>query len=300
MKIDLGKLETIARAADKDNPGICYNADHVDGYPIAQSAMDLFNAMDPATVVSLIRYIRRLEAGARTACDSLAGQHPWADLVALLDMGAIQYGRAPCGRDERWDIDRLAEDDSEPRSRPAVLHAGACESPTGEIVYNECKISRADAEAVMAELRTNPPPPTQIVEVEGVYTRVPVHRGSNGFTVLASSDTAAPVTKVDLGALLPGISVSPGVNPQLDPAAVAAPSVEQNDKPSIAELQKIAHQVRFAGLPDSARIGAAVLVEVAPVLLEIAAAALTLEPELVHHLRGPSDRLLAALAKVTP
>lgn len=35
MKIDLNKLEAIARAADKDNPGVCYSADHVNE-PVTQ------------------------------------------------------------------------------------------------------------------------------------------------------------------------------------------------------------------------------------------------------------------------
>lgn len=30
--IDLNELERLARAADKDNPGICYSADEIDGY----------------------------------------------------------------------------------------------------------------------------------------------------------------------------------------------------------------------------------------------------------------------------
>lgn len=126
MRIDLDKLEAIARAADKDNPGVCYSADHVDGYPSAQSAMDLFNAMDPATSISLIRRIRLLEQIAKRALGEWREWHGetrtsntegWkateaeiAALVEQVDGGTVRYGRHPVGYEDRWDIDRPADD----------------------------------------------------------------------------------------------------------------------------------------------------------------------------------------------
>lgn len=71
-----------------------------------------------------------------------------------------------------------------------------------------------------------------------------------------------------------------------------------SDKPSIAELQRLQpygdHDVH------SMAVARAKLVNAAPVLLEIAAAALALGPELVY-LQGPlSERLREALLKVRP
>jgi hypothetical protein len=119
MKIDLDELERIARAADKDNPGACYLADRVDGYPLARSAMDLFNAMDPATTLSLIRHIRELEALAGRGLDAMRsleeemrlqkGGTTATDEIdagrAVLAKGATLYGSMDPVTD-RWDIDR--------------------------------------------------------------------------------------------------------------------------------------------------------------------------------------------------
>lgn len=110
MKIDLDELERRARAADKDNPGMCYGADHVDGYPSAQSAMDLFNAMDPATTISLIRRIRELEQ----ALEGQLGKGP-SVLRALLEKGATQCGGWDAAGN--WDIDRPADGRSGPVTR---------------------------------------------------------------------------------------------------------------------------------------------------------------------------------------
>lgn len=123
MKIDLDNLERIARAADSDNPGVCFQADHVDGYPTADSAMVYFNAFDPATAMSLIRRNRELEALAGRAIDKWAeldrefdlqlGGGPdgeIADARAVLEAGTTRYGRIPVGRDDRWDIDQPAEE----------------------------------------------------------------------------------------------------------------------------------------------------------------------------------------------
>lgn len=126
MRIDLDKLEAIARAADKDNPGVCYRADHVDGYPYADSAMDMFNAMDPATTMSLIRRIRELKQIATRALGEWRAWHAevstsntegWkateaeiAALVEQVDGGTVRYGRFPVGHEDRWDIDRPADD----------------------------------------------------------------------------------------------------------------------------------------------------------------------------------------------
>lgn len=106
MKIDLDRLEAIARAADKDNPGVCYIADHVDGYPSGKSAMDLFNAMDPATTLSLIRHIREQEEFMR----GLVGDYAFLEprITAVLAKGATLYGSMDPATDH-WDIDRPAD-----------------------------------------------------------------------------------------------------------------------------------------------------------------------------------------------
>lgn len=102
-QIDLDRLEAIARAADKDNPGICFHADHVDGYPYDASAMEHFNTFDPATVLSLIRCIREFR-------DALAGQLGPGPSVPrdLLDKGVTRYGSMDPVAD-RWDVDRPVE-----------------------------------------------------------------------------------------------------------------------------------------------------------------------------------------------
>jgi hypothetical protein len=138
MKIDLDGLGAIARAADKDNPGSCYIADRHDGYPSARSAMDLFNAMGPATTLSLIRRLHELEELGLLGIAAMEGLHnatsfgpPPAHIArakALLAKGAKLYGSIDPGTSiDPWTIvewrDACARSSRSPARRPPDLTA---------------------------------------------------------------------------------------------------------------------------------------------------------------------------------
>lgn len=119
-KIDLDDLERTARAADKQAPGICYSTEVREGAPHGSAVAAHMEALDPAMTLSLIRYIRQLEALARRGVEAMQDLHDELQLQkggephteeidagrALLEAGATAYG----SWDEHgnWDVDRPA------------------------------------------------------------------------------------------------------------------------------------------------------------------------------------------------
>lgn len=73
-----------------------------------------------------------------------------------------------------------------------------------------------------------------------------------------------------------------------------------DDRPSIAELQRIEREIGTADWTGKDPYGAAAFRNAAPVLLEIAAATKALQSEGWDFRSATMDMLLAALAKVRP
>lgn len=72
-------------------------------------------------------------------------------------------------------------------------------------------------------------------------------------------------------------------------------------RPSIAELQRLTDAINYKGPPEANRVAISALVNAAPVLLEIAAAALAWRDRpITDDAVAPLERLLAAIDRVSP